>query len=291
LQQLLDCVREYYNKAARREAGEKMVVAAAEAGSLVKLHGVAVELTERGKGRPLLFLHPGHPSGRLDPKATVLELLSERARVIAPTHPGFGGTPAPRELTTVDDLAYLYLDLLDELDLKDVLLVGAQLGGWIAAEMAVKSCARISALVLADAVGIKTGDREQRDIADIYAITDKQLSELVYADPAKMMPNPKTLPEADLIAMARSRESTGRYAWSPYMHNPKLKARLHRIRVPALVLWGSADRVVTQEYGRAYAAALPIARFETIEGAGHFPHLEQPVAFARAVTKFMEQRP
>jgi len=154
--------------------------------------------------------------------------------------------------------------------------------------MAVKSCERIAALILANAVGIKAGDRESRDIADIYAITDKQLAELVYADPAKMMPNPKTLPESDLIAMARSRESTGRYAWSPYMHNPKLKARLHRIRAPALVLWGGADRVVSADYGRAYASAIPIARFETIEGAGHFPHLEQPVAFARAVTTFMD---
>jgi pimeloyl-ACP methyl ester carboxylesterase len=261
-------------------------MAVAESG--IKLRGLTLEMTERGSGRPLLFLHPGHPSGRLDPKAPVLELLSEHARVLAPTHPGFGATPAPRELTTVDDLAYLYLDLLDTLDIKDVVVVGAQLGGFIAAEMVVKSCERISALVLADAVGIKAGDREARDIADIYAITDTQLAELVYADPAKMMQNPKTLPESDLIAMARSRESTGRYAWSPYMHDPKLKGRLHRIRVPSLVLWGAADRVVTPDYGRAFAAALPIARFETIAGAGHFPHLEQPVAFARAVTNFMD---
>src|SRR5258705_407144 len=157
--------------------------------------------------------------------------------------------------------------------------------------MVVKSCAGISALVLADAVGIKAGDREHRDIADIYAITDKQLGELTYADPAKMMPNLKAMPESDLVAMARSRESTGRYAWSPYMHNPKLKGRLHRIRVPALLLSCAADRVVTPAYGRAFAAALPIARFETIEGAGHFPHLEQPVAFPRPVTTFMEMRP
>jgi len=265
-----------------------MVVTAAEAGAGVKLRGVVLEVAERGKGRPILFLHPGHPSGRLDGKAPVLELMSEHARVIAPTHPGFGATPAPRELTTVDDLAYLYLDLLDQLDLRDVVLVGESLGGWIAAEIAVKSCERLSALVLANAVGIKPGSRDTRDVADIYAVTDKQLAELVYADPARMAPNPKTLPETDLIAMARSRESTGRYAWSPYMHNPKLKGRLHRVSVPTLVLWGAADRVVKEDYGRAYAALIPNARFETIEGAGHFPHLEQPVAFARAVSHFIE---
>ncbi len=265
-----------------------MTLTAAAPAAGLTIDGVALETIERGRGRSMLFLHPGHPSGRLDPKAPVLDALSAHARVIAPTHPGFGSTPAPRELTTIDDLAYLYLDLLDALDLRDVVIVGVSLGGWIAAEMAVKSTERISALVLANAVGIKPGDRETRDIADIYAVTDKQLAELVWADPARMAANPKTLPESDLIAMARSRESTGRYAWSPYMHDPKLKGRLHRIRIPTLVLWGAADRVAKTEYGRSYAAAIPGARFETIEGAGHFPHLEQPDAFARAVAGFID---
>jgi pimeloyl-ACP methyl ester carboxylesterase len=256
--------------------------------SVVEVGGVALEIAERGTGRPLLFLHAGHPSGRLDAKSPVLELLAEHARVLAPAHPGFGSAPAPRELTSIDDLAYLYLDLLDALNLRDVIVAGVSLGGWIAAEMAVKSTERMSALVLANAVGIKPGTRETRDIADIYAVTDKQLAELVWADPARMAPNPKALPESELIAMARSRESTGRYAWSPYMHDPKLKGRLHRIRIPTLVLWGAADRVTKLEYGRAYAAAIPNARFETIDGAGHFPHLEQPKAFARAVFSFID---
>ncbi len=262
-----------------------MVVTATESGRVL-VNGIAIEVTERGKGRPLVFLHPGHPAGRLDSKAPILELLSGGARVLAPTHPGFGAEPAPRALTTIDDLAYLYLDLLDVLDLRDCVLVGAQLGGWIAAEMAIKSTARISKLVLANSFGIKVGDRESRDIADIYAITDKQLAELAYADPARA-PSPKGLPEDQLMFMARSRESTGRYAWSPYMHDPKLKGRLHRVNVPALVLWGAADRVVTPDYGRAFAAAIPGARFELIEGAGHLPHLEQPEKFARAVTAFV----
>ena len=257
--------------------------------SRAKLGDVEVELTERGKGRPILFLHPGHPAGRLDPAARVIELLAQDARVIAPTHPGFGMGPAPRHLTTVDDLAYLYLDLMESLDLRDCIVVGASLGGWIAAEMAVKTTERMSHLVLADSVGIKTGERDSRDIADIYALTDRQLAEIAYADPAKMMPNTKSLPESELILMARSRESTGRYAWTPYMHNPKLKQRLHRIRIPTLVLWGEADRVVTPDYGRAFAAAIPGARFDTIAASGHFPHLEQPGLFARHVTDFLQE--
>ena len=84
----------------------------------------------------------------------------------------------------------------------------------------------------------------------------------------------------------RNREATGRFAWSPYMHDPKLKGRLHRIRVPALVLWGAADRIASEHYGRAYCAALPHGRFELIERAGHYPHLEQPDEFARRVHAF-----
>ncbi len=265
------------------------MVATAPLSGRADVNGIAIEMTERGKGRPLLFLHPGHPAGRLDPRAEVLDLLARGRRVLAPTHPGFGTLPAPSQLTTVDDLAYLYLDLMERLDLDGAVVLGVSLGGWIAAEMAVKSTARISALILVDAVGIKAGGREARDIADIYAVPDRELAELVYADPARMAPNPRTLPESELVLMARSRESTGRYAWTPYMHDPKLKGRLHRVNVPTLVAWGVADRVVTADYGRAYAAAIPGARFTTIEGAGHFPHLEQPAAFARHVESFIEE--
>jgi pimeloyl-ACP methyl ester carboxylesterase len=152
--------------------------------------------------------------------------------------------------------------------------------------MAVKTAQRLSQLVLIDPVGIKAGDRETRDIADIFAITDKQLAEIAYADPQRMTRDTKSLPDEELVLMARSRESTGRYAWSPYMHNPKLKGRLHRIRIPALVLWGEADRIVKPEYGRAFAAEIPGAQFALIENAGHFPHLEQPNALAQHITDF-----
>jgi pimeloyl-ACP methyl ester carboxylesterase len=218
-----------------------------------------------------------------------MELLAQNARVIAPTHPGFGMGPAPSKLTTIDDLAYLYLDLMEAIELRDCVVVGLSLGGWIAAEMAVKTTERFSHLVLVDSVGIKVGDRESRDIADIYAITDKQLAELVYADPRSMARDVKALPESELTLMARAREATGRYAWTPYMHDPKLTGRLHRIDVPTLLLWGEADRVATPEYGRSFAAAIPGARFALLNGAGHFPHLEQPDALARRIVEFVEE--
>jgi len=253
--------------------------------SPITVNGVRVELIERGAGKPLLFLHPGIG---IEPTAAVLDRLAARARVLAPVHPGFGRSEQPRSFDTVDDLAYFYLDLLDELDLRDTVVAGVSFGGWIAAEMAIKSTARISHLVLANAVGIKVGDRETRDIVDIYAIPEKEFVELAYFDPAVGTRDYKAMPDGEVLAAARNREATARYAWSPYMHDPKLRGRLHRIRVPTLLLWGTADRILSEPYGRAYAAAIPGARFELIERAGHFPHLEQPQAFADKVFAFVE---
>jgi len=255
--------------------------------SSIKINGIRIDTVERGIGSPLLFLHPGIG---LDPAAPVLDRLASRARLIAPTHPGFGGSDQPRSFDSVDDLAYFYLDLLDEFDLKDVTLVGVSLGGWIAAEVAVKSTARIARLVLANAVGIKIGGRETRDIVDIFATPEKELHERTYANSALGARDYKAMADADVRAAARNREATARYAWSPYMHNPKLKGRLHRINIPTLVLWGDSDRILSEPYGRAYAAAIPGARFETVPKAGHFPHLEQPDEFARRIHAFMVGR-
>jgi pimeloyl-ACP methyl ester carboxylesterase len=264
-----------------RQAGGRPVTT--DTLSQIKVNGVRVDVLDRGQGRPLLFLHP---EIGLDPAAPVFDRLAAKCRVIAPTHPGFGASELPKGFDTIDDLAYHYLDLLDELDLRDVTLAGVSLGGWIAAAVAVKSTARIAKVVLANAVGIKVADRETRDIADIFAITEKVFNELAYSDPAIAARDYKAMPEDAVRAVARNRETTARYAWSPYMHDPKLKRRLHRIKVPALFLWGTADRLVSEQYGRAYCAAIPGARFETIANAGHFPHVEQPDEFARRVVAF-----
>jgi pimeloyl-ACP methyl ester carboxylesterase len=249
------------------------------------VEGTRIDLIERGKGRPVLFLHA---ENGIEPAAAAIEALAKSAHVIAPTHPGFGRSELPKGMHTVDDLSYFYLDLLDQLELHDVALVGVAFGAWIAAEIAVKSTARLSRLVMANAVGIKVGDRETRDIADIFALAEPEYLEMVYCDPNAGRRDYKSLAPAEVMAAARAREATARFAWSPYFHNPRLKSRLHRIRVPTLFLWGANDRMVGEAYGRAYCAMIGGARFETIERAGHFPHHEQPQIFAEKVLKFMD---
>jgi pimeloyl-ACP methyl ester carboxylesterase len=267
---------------------EDLLVSADGQANSIVVNGIRVEMIERGRGRPLLFLHPGIG---IDPAAPVLDHLAAHARVLAPSHPGFGASEQPRSFDTIDDLAYFYLDLLDQLDLTDTVVVGVSFGAWIAAEIAVKSTQRMSHLVLANAVGIKVGGRETRDIADIFAITESQFNELAYFDAKLGARDYAAMPEDEVRAAARNREATARYGWSPYLHDPKLKGRLPRIRIPTLVLWGSADRIVSEAYGRAYCAAIPGGRFEPIARAGHFPHIEQPDEFARRIFAFTDGTP
>jgi len=260
-----------------------MLQAAEGAAGTLVVDGARLELTERGAGPPLLFLHA---ENGIEPAAAAIAELAKNARVIAPTHPGFGRSELGNGMRSVDDLSYFYLDVLDQLDLRDLTVVGVSLGAWIAAEIAVKSTARMARLVMANAVGIKVGDRETRDIADIFALTEPEYLDIAYCDPNVGRRDYKALPDGEVLAAARAREATARFAWSPYFHDPRLKSRLHRIRIPTLFLWGSHDRMLSEAYGRAYCAAVPGARFETIERAGHFPDQEQPKVFADKVMAF-----
>jgi pimeloyl-ACP methyl ester carboxylesterase len=264
-----------------------MTLVAERAPPSLVINGARIEITDRGSGRPILFLHA---ENGMEPAAAAIEELSKRARVIAPTHPGYGRSEVPAGMRSVDDLSYSYLDLLDQLDLRDLTVVGVSIGAWIAAEIAVKSTARMSRLVMANAVGVKVADRETRDIADIFALTEKEYLEITYCDPAVGQRDYKALPEAEVLAAARSREATARLAWNPYFHNPRLKSRLHRIHIPTLFPWGMHDRMLSEAYGRAYCAMIPGARFEPIERAGHFPHQEQPKLFAEKVMAFAESK-
>ncbi|HLY46309.1 MAG TPA: alpha/beta fold hydrolase [Stellaceae bacterium] len=249
----------------------------------IDLGGVAVETEIAGAGPPLLFLHGGDYIAQNRP---FLDLLARQFRVVVPRAPGFGATPRPSWFRSVHDIAYLYLDLLARLDLRDAILVGHSFGGWVALEVAVRSEARLARLVLIDALGVKFGDREARDIADIYALPAEEVLRRSFVEPARSVPDYATLDDAALLAIARDREATALYGWKPYMHDPALVHWLHRITRPALVLWGEHDGIVAPSYGEALAAALPNARFELVASAAHHPQIEQPAAVAAAIARF-----
>jgi pimeloyl-ACP methyl ester carboxylesterase len=254
--------------------------------TLERLHlgGVDLEVVRCGSGSPLVLLHGAHP---VTPDAPVLRALARHVEVVAPSHPGFGGSTRPTDFDTVYDLVHFYLDLLDHLGLDRVTLMGLSFGGWLAAEIAVACRHRLARLILVDAVGIKVGDRETPDILDVFNTAPALVQRRRWHEPAKWAPDPDAMSNEALVAHARNREALCLYAWHPYMYNPRLARWLHRITVPTLVLWGASDGIVTPAYGRAYTARIPAARFELIEAAGHHPEIEQPGAFVERVRAFL----
>ena len=245
--------------------------------------GIDTEVFTRGEGRPLLYLHDGLG---LDPDSAFLRMLAENFRVSAPSHPGFGGTPRPNDFKTVEDLAYFYLDLMDQLKLDEVTLVGASFGGWIASEIAVRSTARLRELVLIDTVGARFADRDQVDIKDIYMVSDAEFLELAFHDPEKGRLDIAAKTDEELVIVSRNRVALCQYGWSPYMNNPRLKRWLHRINVPTLLLWGKQDNIVDTSYGLQFASRIAGAQFRVIDNAGHFPAIEQPGATSASIREF-----
>jgi pimeloyl-ACP methyl ester carboxylesterase len=253
---------------------------------ILKLGEIELELHESGTGSPLIFLHSG---AGFSPDDAFVGLLAERHRVIAPSHPGFGYSSLPDWLDSIDDVAHVYLELMDHLDLRHATLVGASIGGWIAAEMATKLPERFDKIVLVGPVGVKTGGPRQLDIPDIFAHSTETLDRMRFHDPAKAKIDLTKLSEEQMRVIARNNETLALLVWEPYMHNPKLKHRMHRLTMPVLFMRGASDGLVSAEYLDRYAKLVPGARIATIAEAGHLPHIEQPKAFAASLGAFLAQ--
>jgi pimeloyl-ACP methyl ester carboxylesterase len=252
----------------------------------IAIGAVALDGYVAGDGPPLLFLHGGD---YVQQNRAFLDLLARRWRVTAPRHPGFGASPRPAGFRTVHDLAYLYLDWLDHEAPSGATIVGSSFGGWVALEMAVRNPERIERLVLIDALGLKFGGREEREIADIYALPADEVRRRTFFDAEGAIPDYARFGDDELVAIANDRAAAALYGWRPYMHDPALAQWLHRVRVPSLVVWGDNDGIVGPEYGERLSRSLPDARFARVARAGHYPQVERPDEVAALVDGFARQ--
>lgn len=253
----------------------------------MNIAGVELDVFEGGAGAPLLFLHGGMGFAAAHP---YVPKLTASRRLIAPSHPGFGKSALPDWIDNVDDIAHLYLELMDKLGLRQVDIVGCSIGGWIAAEIVSKAPERVSKLVMVGAVGVKLGPVDKLDVPDIFVLPPDAVNKLMFHDVSKFKMDPAAMSDEQLTTMVRNRETLALLAWEPYMHNPKLKHRLHRATMPALFVRGASDGVVSAEYMAGYAKLLPNAKTATIAEAGHAPQVEQPERFAETVLSFLNGR-
>lgn len=252
------------------------------AGEYLQLAGGRVHLLRGGGGEPLLFLHAAGGAG------TWLEfhrLLARGFDVVAPDHPGFGRSDEFAEVEAMDDLVYHYLDVMDQLGLDRPHVVGASFGGWIAAELAVAAPHRIGSLVLLAPAGLRL---PEHPVADLFIMSPEQVLTALFHDPAAASGLFPAEPDLDFIlAQYRDLAALARFSWTPFLSNPKLERRLHRIPSPTLVACPSDDRLIPAAHGRRYAQLIPAARFAEIGDCGHAMYFERPAEFADLVAAFL----
>ncbi len=238
-----------------------------------------------GTGTPCLVLHgiEGH-EGWL----TFHSALAEYAKVHAPSHPGYGQTPAPDWVNSVPHQAIFYHWYLQQAGLDGVDLVGIGLGGWIAAEMAVMDSSRLRHLVLVDAAGLRP---EQGEIFDIFVTPWRQVIERGFLRGADAAEYQRIYADAPIQDFGGTREAgrtmSMRMCFKPYMHNPSLPGMLGKITTPTLVVWGEDDAIVPVECGQQYQRAIPGATLRTLDTCGHFAHLDQPERLAEVLHPFL----
>ncbi len=249
---------------------------------IVEAAGVKLNLSRAGSGRKLLFLH--HDIGTPN-RLPVYDELARHFDVLLPHHPGWGlSTDRPAWLRSPRDIAAIYAWMLADLDADDVSLVGAGFGGWIAAEMASQAPTAYRRLVLASAMGIKPSDGFIMDQAIVSYIDYARAG---FHDPAAFARVFGDVTTDQLEQWDICREMCFRTAWKPYMYSQTLPHLLGGVRTPALVVWGEDDKIVPIEVQGQYAKALGNARCDVIRNAGHCLDMEQPEAFARLVTEFL----
>jgi pimeloyl-ACP methyl ester carboxylesterase len=243
---------------------------------VLQVRGAPVAVRHRGTGPALVYLHDEF----IELQTPLLDHLQSAFHVLAPDLPGYGDSPRPDWLDDVDDMGYLLADLLETLGQGAPLpVVGAGLGGWLALEAAVRSPQLVDRLVL---IGAPGPELDGHAAADYFVLPPEDRRRLLVEDPA-------CYPDPDGDRQIRGEIMTGRLVWQPRYRSPKLARRLHRVRVPALVVWGTNDRFLPCAFGEALAAALPSARLEVVEGTGHLPGLERPDRTAGLITAFLAE--
>jgi len=250
----------------------------------LEILGAKIRLRRAGKGAPMLFLHG---AGGVAVWLPLFEKLSESFELLVPDHPGFGASDTPPWLKNIGDAALYYLDLVEALKLDRVHVVGTSLGGWIAAEAAVRNCTPFATMTLVAPAGLRVAGVPA---GDPFIWSHEEHVRNLYHDPSfaeRALSVPVTPELADL--QIKNRFAFARLAWQPRLFNPDLERWLHRIKTPVQLVWGNEDKLLPVAFAQAWLKRLPKARLLPIPQCGHLPHVERADEVASAIRSFIRE--
>jgi pimeloyl-ACP methyl ester carboxylesterase len=250
---------------------------------------VRLRVLSKGRGPALVFFH-GPWGLTWDP---FLDELAQSFTVHAPEHPGT--TPgAPDDVYHLDglwDLVLCYDELLEALGVGDAAVVGHSFGAMVACELAAAYPARARRLALIAPLGFW---RDADPVVNWMLLEPADMRRRMFHAPdgpaaARMF---EGAGDQDGGVTARVRMTwamgaTGKFIWP--LPDKGLKKRIHRVKAPALLVWGKDDRLVPVAYAQEFAGRLPASRVEAVDRAGHLPHLEQPTIVASLIRDFLSK--
>jgi len=257
----------------------------APAEATLETRDVRARTWRAGRGPLVVFLHG---AGGAPPWNAFFNTLAERCEVLVLEHPGFGKTPSPPSIRNVGDLAMYYLDVLDNLKTERAHLVGNSLGGWIAAELAVRNCSRLASLSLISPAGVRV---KGVPVGDNFIWSPQESVRNLYYDQGmaeQLLAQQPTDEQAELMLV--NRFAATKYGWEPRWFNPALEGWLHRISVPTQILWGAQDKLLPARYADVWKARILGARVEVLGECGHLPHMEKGELTARKILDFIGRR-
>ena len=243
-------------------------------------------------GERLVYLHSATGEG---PGVPVLEQLADTFDVVVPMFPGFGESEGIDAIDDIEDAIFHLMDVFDQLSLAPAAVMGMSLGGWMAAELAMRYPSTVTQLVLVNPAGLYL---EGHPVKEIFGRQPGELAEDLFADQshpmAQMMHGVQALIDAKaeipfevMKPTLQSLAATAKVAWNPYLHDPKLRRLLYRITAPALIVHGAQDGLIDRAHAEAYAEGIRNSRLVDVEGAGHLLALEKPAELAALVIEFL----
>lgn len=267
-------------------------------GRTIDVKGNRVLMEETGVGDPVLYLHgfADLHSASTSPMP-FHEKLAANFKLIAPAHPACAGSDEREDIDSIDDFVFHYVELLDVLGLDKFHLVGNCVGGWVAAEIAVRYPERLRSLTLIGAQGLFI---KGHSIADLFWVAQPEdgmyyndLRTILFSDPKSdigtaLYPNGRGAMDQELLRYKMFRFASRIGFSPPYFHDRKLIDRLGRYKGPALILQGETDKFVPRAHAEAYVAGFSGADLEIIANCGHGVVAEAPHA-AELVRNFLVQ--
>jgi pimeloyl-ACP methyl ester carboxylesterase len=252
-----------------------------------------IQLWRAGSGPQLVYLH----SAGGEHVQPALEQLTESFEVIVPIFPGFEESEGIEQIDGMEDAVFHLLDLWELLGIDAARILGLSLGGWMALELATRYPERVEGMVLVNPVGIYLAEAP---MSEMFGRTPGELADMLFADQSYPVAaamhamdafdgdvgRETEIPLEFVLPMWKALGATARLGWDPYLHNPKLRGRLRRITARTLVVAGAQDGLVPTVYAETFAAEIPGARLEVIEGAAHWLPFEKPDELTALVRNF-----